>query len=133
MLPPRLRLLMLLGTTLAIVGIGCFLGPDLGRLVFRPPAPEPADFSPAKLFPGTGRVPTAADFAPTKVLEQQAAITDLKVIAAEQVTHEVTSDELVLGVVIDGQSRAYPINVLTTPQRKVFNDVLADQPIAATW
>jgi hypothetical protein len=38
-----------------------------------------------------------------------------------------------LGVEIDGQSRAYPINMITRPQREVVNDQLAGHAIAATW
>ena len=43
------------------------------------------------------------------------------------------SNELVLGVVIGHQARAYPINMLTGPSREIFNDELGGQAIAATW
>ena len=42
-------------------------------------------------------------------------------------------NELVIGVEIDGQARAYPINQLTGPSREIINDVLAGTAIAATW
>jgi len=45
----------------------------------------------------------------------------------------VDDDELVIGVVIDGEARAYPINQLTGPDREIINDELAGTAIAATW
>ena len=49
----------------------------------------------------------------------------------EKVTLE--DDEMVLGVEINGQSRAYPINMLKGPLREIINDRLGDTDIAATW
>ncbi len=45
----------------------------------------------------------------------------------------VKDEELVLGVVVNGEARAYPINTLTGPQREIINDRLGGQAIAATW
>lgn len=45
----------------------------------------------------------------------------------------VRDDELVLGVVIDGAARAYPINTLNGPRREIINDELGGRSIAATW
>ena len=42
-------------------------------------------------------------------------------------------NELVLGVELDGEARAYPINMLTGPKREIINDRLGGQAIAATW
>ena len=77
--------------------------------------------------------PSPESFAPQRMLSQQPPITAPKVIAAKQVQDEVESDELVLGVVIDGAARAYPINGLTGSSREIYNDALAGRPIAATW
>ena len=42
--------------------------------------------------------------------------------------------ELVLGVTVGLESRAYPLRLLgADPQRKVLNDRLAGHSIAATW
>ena len=54
-------------------------------------------------------------------------------IAASEVVDEVRPNELVLGVVIDGEARAYPLNGLSGPSREIYNDTLAGRPIAATW
>ncbi len=42
-------------------------------------------------------------------------------------------DDLVLGVVVGGEARAYPINLMWEPQNEVLNDTLGGEPIAATW
>ena len=61
-------------------------------------------------------------------------IVDAPVIAARDVTDEVVTDnELVLGVVVNGQPRAYPINMLTGPSREIINDELGGEAIALTW
>jgi hypothetical protein len=60
-------------------------------------------------------------------------ITDVPLKRPGELRGEVTDEELVLGVEIGGQARAYPINQLFWPQREVFNDTLGGRPIAATW
>lgn len=62
-----------------------------------------------------------------------AAIVDAPFISANDVTDEVQPEELVLGVVIGDESRAYPINMLTGPRREIINDRLGGRSIAATW
>ena len=44
---------------------------------------------------------------------------------------ELDADELVMGVSIDGESRAYPIRVLRF--REMVNDELGGTPILVTW
>ena len=63
-------------------------------------------------------------------------ITDIPVIKVSEVSDEfdeLQGDSLVLGVTINGESRAYPLNQLIGPQREVFNDFLGGQAIMATW
>ncbi len=40
-------------------------------------------------------------------------------------------DELVLGIEIDGDARAYSVPVLS--RREIVNDVVAGKPVAITW
>jgi hypothetical protein len=47
--------------------------------------------------------------------------------------HPVAASELVLGLTLGGAARAYPINMLTGPQREIVNDELGGRAIAATW
>ncbi len=75
-----------------------------------------------------------ADFRPRVVFARPfPPITKLRIHSAEEAQKLLRPDELVLGVVLEGQARAYPINSLTGPRREVFNDTLAGRPIAATW
>lgn len=73
------------------------------------------------------------EYKPRRVVKPYPAITDPDFLPASKVLAEVTSAELVLGVTLDGKARAYPINMLTGPQREIINDTLADTAIAATW
>ncbi len=41
--------------------------------------------------------------------------------------------DMVLGVVINGQARAYPVNYMNGPQNEVVNDTLGGTPIAPSW
>jgi len=60
-------------------------------------------------------------------------ITAAPAIPADEVFDQVADEELVLGVVVGGQARAYPINMLTGPSREIINDTLGGKAIAATW
>ncbi len=59
------------------------------------------------------------------------AITDPPIVKASETN--LSDNELVLGVEIAGQARAYPINQLTGPRREIINDELGGTAIAATW
>lgn len=41
------------------------------------------------------------------------------------------SDELILGVEIEGDARAYPIRILS--RHEVVNDIVGGKPVAVTW
>ena len=56
---------------------------------------------------------------------------DPEIIAAGE--SDLGDDDLVMGIVIDGQARAYPVNYMNGPLNEVVNDTLAGEPIASTW
>ncbi len=99
----------------AVAGLGAAAAAMTG---FGQEAPEasPREFNP--------RVVVKRTFQP---------IVDAPVLAAAEVTDQVLDHELVLGVVVNGEPRAYPINMLTGPSREIINDTLGGRPIAATW
>lgn len=72
-------------------------------------------------------------FRPIRLVPAQPAIVDVPVTAARDINGRVTDKELVFGVVVNGEARAYPINMLTGPKREILNDTLGKQAIAATW
>lgn len=49
----------------------------------------------------------------------------------EDASEWMESDELILGLEIEGDVRAYPIRILS--RHEVVNDVVGGTPIAATW
>lgn len=73
------------------------------------------------------------NFRPLRVVKEFPAIKDVPVLSADEVDGQVRDSELVLGVVVGGEARAYPINMLTSPRREIINDNLGGRPIAATW
>ena len=70
---------------------------------------------------------------PQRVTGPRRAIVDASFVAADAATDQVHGNELVLGVVVAGAARAYPINMLTGPSREIVNDTVAGRAIAATW
>ena len=58
-------------------------------------------------------------------------ITRVPFVAAEK--SRLRDSELVIGVTVNEQSRAYPVNQLTGPKREIINDTVGETPIAATW
>ena len=68
-----------------------------------------------------------------KVVKPFEAITNPEVVSVPQSKGFVRDDELVLGVMVGGEARAYPINQLTRPTREIINDKLGGKAIAATW
>ena len=54
-------------------------------------------------------------------------------VSDAEAADRVRDDELVLGVVVNGEARAYPINTLNGPRREIINDELGGRSIAATW
>ena len=116
----------------ALLGVACWLwvshskSRELGT-----PLPAPQRVEP--VF-GAATAPTdAGGFRPEYVVEEQSAITEFKILPANEIGEQVEDDELVVGVVVGGQPRAYTINTMTGPAREIFNDTLGGRPIAATW
>jgi hypothetical protein len=46
---------------------------------------------------------------------------------------ELADDDLIMGAVINGEARAYPVNYMNGPFNEVVNDQLGGLPIAPTW
>ncbi len=58
------------------------------------------------------------------------AIDNPELLPAEKV-NRLTPDEQVIGVVINGEARAYPIRILNG--HEIVNDEIQGRPIAVTW
>jgi hypothetical protein len=81
---------------------------------------------------GSAAVPDA-DFHPDRYLDPQPPITQFTVKPVREADALLNPSELVLAVTLDGHARAYPLNMITGPQRAVLNDTLGGRAIAATW
>lgn len=100
------------------------------------------EYAPAKPTPQTWETaffapwqpPTVPAFKPVTVIPRSfPPIKNAPTIPADEAGELLRDDDLVLGVEVNGQARAYPINLLCGPQREIINDVLGGQAIAATW
>jgi hypothetical protein len=74
-----------------------------------------------------------SDFRPRRVLAPLPPITKFPTKTVRLAKDELNPSELVIGVTVGKESRAYPINMLTGPQREILNDTLGGKAIAATW
>ena len=59
------------------------------------------------------------------------AILDPEFVTAEQALEQLKPDELVLGLSINGDTRAYSIPMLSA--HEIVNDVVGGVPVAITW
>lgn len=73
------------------------------------------------------------EYEPHRALKPLDPIVDPPHVNVEEAMQLLQPNELVLGIELDQDTRAYPINMLTGPRREIFNDALGDRRIAATW
>lgn len=78
--------------------------------------------------------PADLPFSAERYLLPQGPIKEVLARPLAEVYDLLAPAELVLGVTIGDESRAYPLRLLgAEPQRKVLNDELAGHSITATW
>jgi hypothetical protein len=76
----------------------------------------------------------ADEFMPDRYMWPQSPLTEFSVKTAAEAARSLEPAELVLGVSVGNESRAYPINMLNhDAAAKVVNDVLGGRPLMATW
>jgi hypothetical protein len=115
------QLLKAVGSALSVLAIAAtgtwlILAASEGRWPFTVPEPPPREFQPERYLLPEG--PFIAS----------------PIVPAAEVQDALDAAELVLGVTLGGESRAYPLNGLNhLPRRKVVNDVLGGQAIVVTW
>lgn len=54
-----------------------------------------------------------------------------KFVSGEKADEQMREDEPVIGVKMEGETKAYPLYVLSA--HEIVNDIIAKQPIAVTW
>lgn len=85
------------------------------------------------IYPAAAAKPGDDAYNPKTVVRPFKPIKDARFIKASEVKNQVADNELVLAIEIEGEARAYPINMLCGPQREIINDTLGNRAIAATW
>jgi hypothetical protein len=55
----------------------------------------------------------------------------LRIVPASEA--KLTDVELVIGVVVGAEARAYPVNLMWGPESEALNDTLGGVPVVATW
>ena len=76
------------------------------------------------------------NFSPPQVVSPFSPITDVPVSTvkeAEAAEQNIENDELVLGIVVNDEARAYPLSMMSSHSREIMNDTLGGRAIAATW
>jgi hypothetical protein len=84
---------------------------------------------------GTQQPPTELQFTPRRLMPKQdpILIDKYRIATIAEAISEVTDEELVLGVFLNGEARAYPLNRISGPKRELLNDKVGGQSIAVTW
>ena len=59
------------------------------------------------------------------------SIDDPKFVSVAEAEADMANQEFVIGLIIDGDTRAYPINVLS--RHEIVNDVVGEVPVAVTY
>ena len=81
----------------------------------------------------TDRKPPRDEYRPRRLLRPHPPITHFQLKSADEIGNTLNPAELVVGVTVGDESRAYPLNMLSGPHREIINDTLGERPIAATW
>jgi hypothetical protein len=83
--------------------------------------------------PGPTRA-AAEGFRPVRLRRAEPPVTAFAVKPVREVGDDLSPDDLVLGVTVENESRAYPVPMLNAEfRRKVLNDTLAGRALAAVW
>ncbi len=102
----------------------------VGYLLLRRPAQKVTVSAPTE---ATGWTATQRTYEIVTLLPRDAipAIDEPQFYSAEQADAEYTPDELVLGVSLNGESRAYSTSLLD--RHEIVNDTVGGRKIAVTW
>jgi hypothetical protein len=116
------------GFLFALVALGLAGAYGVWRFLPEPSweAPPSSDAPESQIEADDGDFPTVA------MGPRQPPITEIDTVPVFA-AGAVADQELVIGVTINQESRAYPLNMINGPTREVLNDVVGEIPIVVTW
>jgi hypothetical protein len=62
-----------------------------------------------------------------------APVTHVPVTGAEEIGSLILDQDFVIGIEVEGEARAYPLNMMGRPETELLNDTLGGRPIATTF
>lgn len=129
---PHLITLSLL-VTLLLAACASPLSSDAASESRLPESLSAEDSSPLAESPSDEPAPTEEDYEIVTLLPRDAipAIDDPQFLTAEEAAAEYQPDEMVLGVVFNGEARAYSVSFLSS--HEIVNDTVGGVKIAVTW
>lgn len=80
-----------------------------------------------------GSAQAAPNFKPIQRQAAKPIVDGPNVVSAGESSALVADGDSVIGIVVDGEARAYPINMMAKPQHELLNDTLGGRQIAVTW
>jgi hypothetical protein len=72
-------------------------------------------------------------YVPVSSIGERDPVEGVAVFKGADVARELDAEELVIGVVVNGLARAYPVNMLHGEGQEVINDEIGDIPVVITW
>ena len=113
---------------LSLVAMACTSGGPTSP----PGSPSPPSASPTPILIGYTDTESLLEMMRTSVLRDAIpAILDPQFLPADEVPALFRQDEEVIGVAINGEAKAYPIDILSW--HEAVNDVVGGVPIVVTW
>lgn len=103
----------------------------LGWLAFRGTPPGFRTIVVLERSSESGELPTELEIVTLLGFDAIPSIEDPRFVDVLHADETYDPDELVLGVEIDGDARAYSVPVLS--RHEIVNDVVGGKPIAVTW
>lgn len=86
-------------------------------------------------FPGLPTAPgdATAPFGPVRLLDPFPPVSEVVATSASVAVGRVDDDESVIGLAVDGQARAYPVQMVNAINREIVNDTIAGCPVLVAW
>ncbi len=102
-------------------------------LVLSDPGPDDPGRVPARLSKRSENEEKIRSSGRWQVYDAFPPLFRIKAVTAAEVGSAIADDEFVLGVEVEGEARAYPLNMMGHPGSEVVNDTLGGQPVAVTF